>query len=135
MPSPTATRYREQLGLSYPAASYRLIRKLLFSLLVESKRAICLRCKQPIDSVEDMTIDHMIPWRNKADAQELFYDIENIAFSHPRCNSSTLRERCRQGHLFADDNVLYDANGARRCRTCNREKMRRAYHRKKKQRG
>ncbi|KKL25623.1 hypothetical protein LCGC14_2403400, partial [marine sediment metagenome] len=37
-----------------------------------------------IDNIDDFTIEHKIPWLDND--SDLFWDLDNIAFSHNRCN-------------------------------------------------
>lgn len=81
----------KQLGLNFSTACGRLRKILLFSLAVELNRNVCYRCNRLIGSVDDFTIDHIIPWMYSEKPNELFFDIDNIAFSHGTCNSSHSR--------------------------------------------
>ena len=72
------------LGMSYGAACNRLRKNILFHLLKEHGKNICFKCSEVIDKVEDLSIEHKLPWEGR-DAS-LFWDIENIAFSHMKCN-------------------------------------------------
>ena len=40
-----------------------------------------------------MSIDHKTPWLHSEDPRGLFFDIDNIAFSHKSCNYSAARNR------------------------------------------
>jgi hypothetical protein len=73
-----------QLGMSMGTASGRLKKLLLFSMAQRLGEDVCFRCANKIESVDDFTIDHKKDWLN-ADAG-LFWDLENIAFSHSKCN-------------------------------------------------
>lgn len=73
-----------QLGMSYHTARSRLQRKILFEFAKRLKMDTCHRCGGQIDA-DEFSIDHKKPWLH-VDA-ELFWDLENIAFSHHGCNS------------------------------------------------
>jgi len=77
-------RQREQLGMAVSTARARLINKILFSLVVKAGRNTCFECGELIESELDISIEHKQPWENRDTA--LFWDLENIAFSHRRCN-------------------------------------------------
>ena len=80
---------REQLGLSIGTASYRLKKLVVFRLVQETGRDFCFRCKLRIISPSDLVFDHKVPWiDNSAD---LFWDLDNIAFSHADCNLRAVR--------------------------------------------
>lgn len=87
-----------QLGMSPSKARARFLRIILFDLVKRLKLDICFQCKQKIEKLEDLTIEHKIPWLHKD--LELFWSIENIAFSHHLCNSAKARpasSRCEVG--------------------------------------
>lgn len=76
------------LGMPYATACNQLRKKILFSVLcgrVLSRD--CFRCGQPIESVEELSVEHKVPWQSAADPVASFFDLDNIAFSHLRCNS------------------------------------------------
>jgi hypothetical protein len=72
------------LGMSHGTACGRLRKNILFSLLVQLKENICFKCSKPIENVGDLSIEHKKPWEGIS--ADLFWDLENIAFSHLRCN-------------------------------------------------
>ena len=80
----------EQLGMAYGTASNRLRKMILFSLVKETQKDTCFQCGKKIDSIDNLSIEHKIPWF-KNDA-ELFWDLENIAFSHLKCNVGAARK-------------------------------------------
>jgi len=108
------------LGISPSAATGRLRKAIILRLLQRLGEANCFRCSGKIDTPEDLTIDHKRNWLN-ADVA-LFWDLENIAFSHPRCNSKangqSERTHCPRGHKYGDPGTYVDKNGHRKCLTC-----------------
>jgi len=76
-----------QLGMNPGTASYRLMKDILFSLLLEIGKNICFRCSLPLTR-KDFSIEHKIPWLNSQNPVEKFFDITNISFSHLSCNCS-----------------------------------------------
>ena len=91
-----AARVKSQLGVSEGAAHGRLNKNILMMLVKETGRDICFVCEEDIESVEDLSIEHKIPWENKEDATSLFWDLSNIAFSHRSCNMASLQ---REGFI------------------------------------
>jgi len=75
-----------QLGMPFGTANGRLRKKVLFSLVVKYNENICYRCKAKILSIDEFTIEHKQPWLHVS--VDLFWDIDNIAFSHLVCNVS-----------------------------------------------
>lgn len=74
-------------------ATNRLRKMLMFHFAQKCGMDICFQCNERIESAEDLSIEHMVPWRRKPNAKELFYDLNNIAFSHQRCNCIGRRQR------------------------------------------
>lgn len=88
----------KQLGMNVSTASGRLVKDLLFSFIVEAGRDICYCCGGKLER-SDFSIEHKIPWLDSDDPVGMFFDIENIAFSHLRCNISA----ARKPHKLSDD--------------------------------
>jgi len=80
-----------QLGMNPSTASNRLNKQLLFSLGERLGMQWCFQCASKIESVEDMSVEHKIPWLHSEDPVGLFFDLDNIAFSHKVCNYSVSR--------------------------------------------
>jgi hypothetical protein len=78
-----------QLGMPIGTASHRLRKMVMLQLLRELDRDHCIRCLTKIVIPEDLTIDHRLPWLDVS--QELFWDLNNIGFSHNVCNAVTRR--------------------------------------------
>jgi hypothetical protein len=78
-----------QLGMPIGTASHRLRKMVMLQLLRELKKDFCLRCLATINDPEDLTIDHKIAWLDVS--QELFWDLDNIGFSHKLCNAIARR--------------------------------------------
>ena len=72
------------LGMPHGTAQGKLRKSILFHLLVKLKEDVCFKCGKQIEIVGDLSIEHKLPWEGR-DA-ELFWDLNNIAFSHLRCN-------------------------------------------------
>lgn len=74
------------LGLPLGTASNRLRKLLLFSLAGKLNMLQCFRCNKLIDNVAEFSIEHKIAWQNSETPNDLFFAIDNIAFSHLSCN-------------------------------------------------
>lgn len=83
--------YGEQLGMDVGTAQNRLTKMLLFKYGVGDSP--CYKCGEHIDQWEEMSIDHITPWRNEVTAIELFFDLDNISFTHKSCNKKDRRNR------------------------------------------
>lgn len=73
------------LGMNPGTASSRLKKMVMLDLLRQLGRDICYRCGVKIQKAEELSLDHKKPWRGIS--ADLFWDIENVAFSHRRCNT------------------------------------------------
>jgi len=81
-----------QLGMNPSTASNRLNKQLLFALGKRLDMQWCFHCAAEIGSVKDMSIEHKVPWLHSEDPASLFFNLENIAFSHKSCNYSAGRK-------------------------------------------
>lgn len=77
-------RKNATLGMSHSTATNRLRKNILFHLLKKHDENVCFKCSKLIEKVEDLSVEHKKPWEGIS--AELFWDIENIAFSHIFCN-------------------------------------------------
>jgi HNH endonuclease len=74
----------ETLGMPFGTANGKLRKMILFDLLKRHNENVCVRCHEPILLIEDLSIEHIKPWEGIS--AELFWDLNNIAFSHLKCN-------------------------------------------------
>jgi hypothetical protein len=79
-----------QLGIDFGTATSRLKKMLLFSLVVATSGNTCCRCSGSIENYQDLSVDHVVSWLDND--PELFWDLNNIAFSHLACNSAAGRK-------------------------------------------
>ena len=84
------SRKDEQLGMSSTTARMRLTRDLLYKMVCDTGNNMCFRCGKPMTR-EDFTIEHKKAWLDSDDPPGLFFDLENISFSHMACNSKESR--------------------------------------------
>jgi hypothetical protein len=77
-------RIKEQLGMSQGAANHLLRRNLLYKLAARCNMLECFVCELPIEIPEELSVEHKKPWENRS--ADLFWDLDNLAFSHRRCN-------------------------------------------------
>jgi hypothetical protein len=78
--------------MKYGTACNKLRKLILFTLVKETKRNICYQCKKEITSIDDFTIEHKIPWLDSLEPKKLFFSIDNIGFSHYKCNIRVARK-------------------------------------------
>ena len=79
----------EQLGIPFGTANNRLRKSILFQLLKKYGDNVCFHCHEEIKDISQLSIEHKKPWLD-ADPS-LFWDIDNIGFSHLSCNVSASR--------------------------------------------
>jgi hypothetical protein len=83
---------KKQLGVSFGTACARLRKAVMFQLAQETHRDVCFRCGKLISTIEDFSLDHKHPWLDAENPGKMFFDLENIAFSHYRCNVGAARK-------------------------------------------
>lgn len=79
-------RKSAQLGMPFGTATARLRKLVLFSVLQRHDENVCYRCDKVIESAAELSIDHKQAWLD-VDVT-LFWDLENIAFAHLKCNTA-----------------------------------------------
>ena len=106
----------EQLGMDHTTAGHRLRKMLLFEFAKRLGLDKCFRCRKQL-TIDDFTIDHKEPWLDVG--PELFWDVNNIAFSHSKCNILAQRHvgsrldalhalmRSRSKHLNAPEGMAW----------------------------
>jgi hypothetical protein len=137
------------LEMPHGTAAARLRKSILFAYVVECGDDVCFKCGQQISHIDDLSIEHKTPWLYAENGKELFFSLENIAFSHTKCNVAKSQPsrrivspdghsycvRCKAHKLisaFPKDNYRPRFTGvASRCQDCtNREKRERRAVRK-----
>lgn len=105
--------------MPYGTACNRLRKLILFRCIQNLGENICCRCGKEIENVEDLSIEHLLPWLNSNTPKELFWNLDNIGFSHLKCNiaaankAHTLKqnEKIRQARLkrrkFSEEEIKY----------------------------
>ena len=76
----------KQLNMPTGTASAILRKNIMFHLLKRLGENFCFQCKKEIETVDELSIEHKIPWLHSENPTELFFSIDNIAFSHLKCN-------------------------------------------------
>ena len=72
------------LGMPHGTAYNKLKKAILFNCVQKLNEDICFVCGQKIETIEEFSIEHKLPWEGRDIA--LFWDLNNIAFSHVKCN-------------------------------------------------
>lgn len=76
----------EKLGMSQGAAANKLRKMIMFKYAKACGDDICFRCGMVIDNIDDLSIEHKETWFYSHDPAGRFFDLDNIAFSHMKCN-------------------------------------------------
>lgn len=97
----------KQLGMPIGTASGKLKKAIMLKLLQKLKEDICYRCNKIIETPEELSIDHKINWLHVS--SDLFWDLDNIAFSHKKCNKTG---------RYNPANKLITNNGTSYCPSC-----------------
>ena len=82
---------KKQLGMAQGTARNRLIKALLFDMACKLDLDWCYQCGAKIEFKDDLSIEHMTPWLDSDNPIGLYFDLDNIAFSHHGCNSKASR--------------------------------------------
>jgi len=112
----------KQLGMNHATAAGRLRKMIMFQMMQELGKDSCHQCGEKIESIKDLSVEHKIPWLDSDDPVRLYFDLDNITFSHLKCNSGSRRaEKSRHGTFRR-----YSKHGCRcfECTKANREKKR-----------
>lgn len=108
---------KAQLGMALGTASGRLKKSIMFSLIVKLGENVCFQCGTEIETEQELSIEHKVPWLDSYDPIGLFFDLENISFSHLTCNCVAANITRKKYHTEEDrlqakanHNKVYRAN-------------------------
>ncbi len=132
------------LGLNHGTARNQLKNLFLFKLIVETGRNQCHRCGNPM-TAEDFSIEHIKDWLWVDPT--LFWDLNNISFSHRKCNYASSRKttkiispegmswcgKCKQHLPLAEFPKAHHSpelgkKKTRHCTKCNNKRTLKAKH-------
>lgn len=80
----------KQLGINPSTAAGRLVKDILYKFVVETGNNECFQCGEDM-SRDTFSIEHKEPWLDSHDPVGLYFDLDNISFSHRSCNSGAAR--------------------------------------------
>lgn len=89
----------ELLGMPFGTAMARMRKALLYDLAGKLGLLICFQCGQPIESIDEFSIEHKEPWQAADDPASAFFSTDNLAFSHHLCNVRAARQ---PGKVYTD---------------------------------
>ena len=103
-----------QLGMAHGSANNILRKSILFSLVKRCGLDSCFQCGKLIEDIDEFSMDHKVPWLHSPNPAELFFDLDNLAFSHLSCNI-----RARRSKVGKHPSTTAYRNGCR-CKDCKR---------------
>lgn len=103
---------KQQLGMNPSTASYVLVKDILFDFV---KDRPCYRCTG-LMTRENFSVEHKTPWLDANDPVSLYFDLNNIDFSHINCNISAGRRKERTIVHGRDSSYSYGC----RCVECTK---------------
>jgi len=115
----------DQLGMAHGTANNRLRKSIMFKLVQDLELNSCFHCNEKIKTLDEFSIEHKIAWLDSDDPIGLFFDLENISFSHLHCNVSNSRQPLA-GKIISKHGSMnrYDKWGCR-CNRCKKTKSKR----------
>ena len=113
-------RKSDVLGMPFGTACNKLRRMVMFSLLQRHGENVCFKCGKQILKASDLSLEHKEAWQSAGSA--LFWDLDNIAFSHPQCNlrAGVVRREIIDGKLW--------------CSSCKQFRLISCFHKESRQR-
>jgi 5-methylcytosine-specific restriction endonuclease McrA len=91
-----------QLGMNPSTASHALKKELMFSLVQQLNQDVCFQCGKVIETSKELSVEHKTPWLHSEDPKGMFFDLDNITFSHRSCNSAAARTTTKKYHSEAE---------------------------------
>jgi hypothetical protein len=113
----------KQLGMPFGTAAGRLRKKILFQFVQKGNLDICFRCSKKIETDKELSIEHKIEWIDSQDPLKLFFDLDNISFSHQKCNSGFRKCHHKKYHSLEEKHKSLIVS-SRKWRSDNKEKYR-----------
>ena len=104
-----------QLGMNPSTASGRLIKDTLWKLVVMTGQDKCFQCSE-VMTRDTFSVEHKEPWLDSEDPVGLFFDQDNISFSHHSCNVAA----SRRGKYTPEEAVQVRLKAAREWKAANR---------------
>lgn len=112
---------KKQLGMDGGTASSRLKKTIMYDLAKKLNLHYCFQCGSEIESINEFTIEHKVPWLDSENPKELFFSLDNIGFSHHKCNVKAARKVNKGSDISPHGSLAKYTKGCR-CMLC-REAM------------
>ena len=108
----------QQLGMNPSTASGRLVKDLLWNYIVNSGHNKCHQCGEEMTR-DTFSIEHKIPWLDSKDPVGLYFNLENISYSHQSCNYTAAR-RPTKGECSVPCGTIGRYKSGCRCDDCRK---------------
>jgi len=86
----TINKKSSQLGMSSGKASNILLKDILWDFIVKTNQNYCCKCNLQMHRLT-FSIEHIQPWLDSENPTDLFFNLNNISFSHLICNIKSAR--------------------------------------------
>lgn len=80
--------------MSYRDAQRQLVRKMAFLYFLKLQKGKCFRCGGYLDE-DTWHLDHKEAWARARHPRSKFWDPDNLAASHGRCNAAAARKKTK----------------------------------------
>lgn len=100
-------------------ASNRLRKSIIFMLLKKQNLNFCFQCNSEIVFENELSIEHKVPYLDSENPIELFFDLNNIAFSHLKCNIGAAKKSWKITEGLDDIKLTHGSSGYDRGCKCN----------------
>lgn len=80
-----------QLGMNPSTASGRLIKDLLWNFVETTGNNKCHICGK-VMTRDTFSVEHIVPWLDSDNPVDTFFDVDNVAYSHLKCNIGSARK-------------------------------------------
>lgn len=91
--------------MNISTANFRLCKDLLFAF-IQKDNICCYRCNKPLTR-DTFTIEHKEFWKTAENPKEMFFNLNNIAYSHHKCNAAHTTRTKHYTWLNGDRNTRY----------------------------
>lgn len=81
-----------QLGMNPSTAYGRLVKDIIWNFVEKTGYSDCCKCGLPMTR-DTFSIEHVVPWLDSENPIALYFDLNNIDFSHMKCNRADARPR------------------------------------------
>tara|TARA_R110000765_G_scaffold267625_1_gene366672 strand:- start:320 stop:772 length:453 start_codon:yes stop_codon:yes gene_type:complete len=122
MSKETENKKKVQLGMAQGTARNKLVKNMMFDMACKLDLNWCYQCGAKIETKEELGIEHKTPWLDSDNPKELYFDLDNIAFSHQGCNSGAARRNTESTIAANEKKRNKTSAGLHECGCCKKLK-------------